>query len=286
MTTKKLETSLELMRQTLDKREAAKMHQLALWPDKDMGVPNELSRSALFAAIDDKYPRKTFDNAVIPSQAGFDITYTGHQLDQGHIDIFEGIMHFARGVHEGNLVRFSRHRLLKLIGRSTGGNEHKWLLSRLNHLTATSVCINQGDKRVFWGSLLPRGATDNETGEYIVEISRDLAKLFGRGFTRVEWEQRYQLKRSPLAQWLQLYYSSHAQPMPVSVSWLHEVTGSGTQELRKFRQSLRAALRKLEAIAAITGWSIDPKSDLVHVIRTPSQAQARYLANRDEKTRV
>ena len=46
------------------------------------------------------------------------------------------------------------------------------------------------------------------------------------------------------------------------------------------------ALRKLEAIAAITGWSIDPKSDLVHVMRTPSQAQARYLANRDEKTRV
>ena len=121
MTTKKLETSLELMRQTLDKREAAKMHQLALWPDKDMGVPNELSRSALFAAIDDKCPRKTFDNALIPSQAGFDITYTGHQLDQGHIDIFEGIMHFARGVHEGNLVRFSRHRLLKIIGRSTGG---------------------------------------------------------------------------------------------------------------------------------------------------------------------
>ena len=265
-----------------EEREAAKVHQMDFWPDTHMGVPNELARSALFAAIKPpkKADRKLMQQAPIASQGEYSITYTGQQLDQEHIDIFEGIMHFARRVQEGNHVRLTRYALLKLLGKGDSKPEYDALLLHFEHLTATSVAISQGDKRVFWGSLLPRGAMDTETGEIVVEVSRDLTKLFGRGMSRVEWAERRKIGRHPLAKWLHLYYAGHVRPHPVSVTWLREHSGSDTTELFKFRQSLRKALQKLQAVGAIEAWEIDPNADLVHVRRTLAPAQTRQLESR------
>lgn len=273
-----LARTFERISETIERRESAKIYQLEIWPDRQMGVPNEISRSALFAAIQAK-GRTYVDNSPIASQQGFEISYTGQKLDQDHLDIFEGIMHFARGVHEGNKVQFTAHRLLKLIGRHTGGNQHKWLYRRLQHLTATSVAIVKDGQRVFWGSLLPQGAARLDSGAYVVEISRDLIKLFGRGFTRIEWTQRRQLITKPLAQWLQMYYMSHTKPLPVGVSFLRSTSGSATQSLRKFRQNLKAALDEIKAVEVIVSWYIDPKTDLVHVIRAPSTPQLGHAEN-------
>ena len=272
-----LQASYRRMEASIQKREAEKIYQLEMWPEKDLGVPNELSRSALFAAIDPRKPRAHLQNQFIAAQGGYSIHYTGPQLDQSYFDVFQGIVHIARGVHEGNEVRFTAHQLLKLIGRSTGGDQHKWLYIAFQNLTATSVAIVKDGKRVFWDSLLRRGQGDIETGKYVIEISRDLAKLFERGFTRVEWEQRRRLIRKPLAQWLHFYYSSHAKPVPVSVEWLRETSGSTTQVLRKFRQNLKAALRQIQDVGVISEWHIDSKTDLVHVTRIPSPSQLKYL---------
>lgn len=264
-----------------EEREAAKIYQIDFWPDTHMGVPNEIARSALFAAIkpppNDK--RKLLTQANIASQGEYLITYTGQQLDQEHIDIFEGIMHFARRAQEGRRVSLTRYALLKLLGRATGKEQYDWLLLHFEQLTATSLAIHQDGKRVFWGSLLPRGALDSETGEIVVEVSRDLAKLFGRGFSRVEWEERRQIGRHPLAKWLHLYYAGHTQPHPVSVDWLRQHCGSDTAKIFKYRQSLRKALQKLQDIGALEAWHIEPETDLVHVKRRPKLSQSRHLAN-------
>jgi hypothetical protein len=259
------------------RQENAKVYQFPIWPEPDRGIPNEFSRSALFAAIQAK-GRSYFDNQQIASQEGYTITYTGQRLDQTHLDVFEGIMHIARGIHEGNKIRFSANGLLKLIGRDIGNAQHKWLLRTLNHLTATSVQIKKENEKVFWGSLLPKGCgRPNSGGEYEVEITRELILLFDRGFTQVDWEQRRKVRRKPLAQWLQLYFSSHAKPHPVTISFLHEKTGSTTKSLRKFKPLLKAALSELEEIGAIVKWSIDD-TDKVSVIRIPSPSQQRYLS--------
>lgn len=259
----------------IKKHEDEKPYQLEIWPDKDRGVPNELSRSALFPAIHPK-KRGLLQNQFIASQGGFSIHYTGAQLDQSYLNVFLGIMHLARGVHEGNLVRFSGHQLLKLIGRGTSGADHKWLYTAFQTLTATSVAIVKDGKRVFWDSLIRRGEADLETGHYAIEISRDLTKLFERGFTRIEWEQRRKLLHKPLAQWLQFYYASHAKPLPVSVTFLRDTSGSATQALWKFRQNLKTALEQIKEVGVIDAWRLD-KEDLVHVTRTPSQSQQKYL---------
>ncbi len=277
-----LRASLRRMETSIQKREAGKVYQLEMWPEKDLGVPNELSRSALFAAIDPRKKRQFLRNQFIAAQGTYSIHYTGPQLDQSHSDVFQGILQLARGMHEGNEVHFTAHRLLKLIGRSTGGDQHKWLYMIFQDLTATSVAIVKDGNRVFWDSLLRRGKGELDTGKYIIEISRDLAKLFERGFTRIEWEQRHKLIRKPLAQWLQFYYASHAKPVPVSVDFLHEMSGSTNKDKRDFKRRLKEALDQIKAVGVISEWSIDPKTNLVHVKRIPSASQLKYLKNRQE----
>jgi hypothetical protein len=238
-------------------------------------VPNEIVRSALFAAIQAQ-GREYLDGAQISSQEGYAVRYTGQRLDQSHLDVFEGIMHVARGVHEGNKVFFSAYRLLLIIGRSTGKSDYVWLNRTMHHLTATALEIRDlSSTRVFWGSLLPHAACDEATGQYVVEINRDLINLFERGFTQIDWEQRRQLRRKPLAQWLHLYYSSHAKPFPVSAAWLREKSGSKTAVLRAFRYNLKAALDQIQRVGVIETWKI--AGDIVSVTRVPSASQQRYI---------
>ena len=270
-----LTETIERMQEAFEQRSAAKIYQLPFWPDPARGIPNEFIRSALFAAIQAR-GRDYLDNAEIACQQGYSILFTGQRLDQSHLDVFEGVMHIARGVHEGNRICFSAHGLLRLIGRNTGQSDHAWLHRTLKQLTATAVEIRDvASKRLFWGSLLPRGAADEGSSQYVVEVNRDLAKLFDRGFTQVDWDQRRLLRRKPLAQWLHLYYSSHAKPYPVSVTWLHSKSGSKTASLRAFRQNLKAALGEIVAIGVIQSWEII--DNLVHVARTPSPSQQHHI---------
>ncbi len=276
-----LAKSFRHMDASFQKREAEKVYQLEMWPERNIGVPNELSRSALFPAIHPK-KRGLLQNQLIAAQGDYSIHYTGGQLDQSYFDVYLGILHIARGGHEGNHVRFTAHQLLKLIGRSTGGKDHKWLYITIQTLSATSVAILKEGKRVFWDSLIRRGEADLEAGKYDIEIFRDLAKLFERGFTRVEWEQRRKLIHKPLAQWLQFYYTSHAKPLPVSVDFIRETSGSINKDRRDFKRRLKEALNQIQAVGVISEWRIDPKTNHVHVTRIPSPSQLKHLSNQQE----
>jgi len=267
--------ALSRVEETVARREAAKIYQFPLWPEPDRGLPNEIIRSALFPAVrvrGDKFQ----ENVPIAAHKGLTITYTGAPLTQSDLDIFEGVMHLARGTPENHWVKFSRHSLLKLIGRSTGKSDHDRLQRSLQCLAASVVIIHRdgegGQKaRVYWGSLLPQGAYDEASGLFAVKIDRELVKLFERGFTRVQFEQRHKLRKKPLAQWLHLYYSSHQTPFPVSVAFLAEKSGSDTQNLKHFRANLRAALDELVKLDFFSRYLIT-KGDVVEVERTAARA--------------
>ena len=266
MTTKaKLDQQLKSLGNKIAARESAKIHQFPLWGDPQRGVPNEFARSALFAAIHGRSREYLLDKPIF-SQNGFSITYTGISLTQAHLDVFEGIMHLAREVPEENIVRFTAHSLLKLIGRKTSGCDHKRLSNTLKELTATAVSIKRDDRAVYWGSLLPEGAAEPENGYYAVAVNRQLIKLFERGFTVIEWQQRKALARSPLAKHLQLWLSSHDDPHPVTVQYLRDITGSQTKQLWKFRQSLKVALNRLKEVGVLVDWHID-EEDKVHFVK-------------------
>jgi len=275
-----LSASLERMRTSMAKREAeaesAKVYQFPLWPEYAAGVPNELIRSALFAAVDG-HNRRQMRLEPIAAQGSTIISFTGAQLTQAHLDVFAGIMHLSRGAHEGNRVKFSGHELLKLIGRRTSGREHNWLYGMLVDLASNTISIVKDDKKFFFGHLISCGAGDLDRGSYSIEITRELVKLFDRGFTRVQWEQRRKLKQKPLACWLQVFYSSHEHAYPISVKYIREKSGSNTAQLWKFRQNLKAALDEIMAVGVIKAWRIDDDKVMVdrcNTIATPISGNA------------
>lgn len=246
-------------------RESAKVIQLAFWADQQRGIPNEFARSALFAAVAPNKARYV-ERETVFSQKGFTVTFTGKRLTQSDLDVFEGVAHLARRTHEGNAVRFKASHLLDLIGRSKGKTQYQWLLDVLQRLTATSVAIEREGQEVFWGSLLPEGAARLQDGEFVVTVSRQLIKLFDRGFTALEWEQRRRLTKKPLAQHLHAWICSHDKPFPVTVEYLRNITGSETKNLKHFRANLKSALDSIQATKAIKAWHID-QDDKVHVVR-------------------
>ena len=258
--------TLERLGQSIEQRESAKVYQLPLWGDPQRGVPNDFARSALFSAT--KGTGTTYlREEVIFSQAGVSITYSGPRLTQDHLDVFEAIMHLAREMPEGNAVRFTRRGILKLIGRGIGNTDHQRLMRTLTDLTATSVTVKRKGAKVYWGSLLPEGAANPENGFYAVLINRNLIKLFERGFTIIEWEQRRALARKPLAQALQVWLSSHDNPYPVTVQYLHDITGSKDNELRYFRRRLLNALNQLKEVGILAGWRYDKPTGKVHFVK-------------------
>lgn len=253
-----LDGRLASLKRNVEERAAARVYQLSLWNDVQRGVPNEFVRSALFPAISPNKARYV-QRETLFSQEGFTIEYTGQQLTQSDLDVYEGIMHLGRSMHEGNQIEFTAHSLLKLVGRDTGKSQHEWLLNVLQRLTATSLLIRRGGDRVYWGSLLPEGAANLDSGRYRVELRREMLQLFARGYTLIEWDQRRALGKKPLAQALHGWICSHKQPHAVTVKFLHGLTGSQQKELRFFKAKLRAALAEIEATGAIKSWHIDEK---------------------------
>ena len=124
-------------------RGPAQVIQLPLWPAPKRGAPNAVLRGALFAAIhkDRQYMRR---KELIAAQDGITIRYTGEQLDQADLDVWEQVLHLARTQALGKRCYFTAHGFLKALGRSTGKMNHEWLEFALARLSATSVEITSG----------------------------------------------------------------------------------------------------------------------------------------------
>jgi TrfA protein len=256
----------------------AQIVHLPLWPEPTRGAPNDILRSALFAAIQGK-GREFLKQRLIAAYDGIQIKYTGEQLEQSDLDVWEHVLHLARQHPLGTVCHFKGGAFLKAIGRSTGKKDYRWLDGVLSRLTACEVRI---ERRGFihGRGLIIAHDTDTKTRLYKVSIDPDTATLYAAGWTAINWQQRQALRRKPLALWLHGYYATHAKPLPLKVDTLRSLSGSKTNALRKYRQQLRKAFNELKAIGAIASWQIDA-ADLVIVDRGDAitKSQRRHLSH-------
>lgn len=255
--------------------------QLPIWPDAVRGVPNSILRSALFGAV--KRGRRTFmQREPVASYEGVTILQTGPRLDQADLDVWEQCMHLARTGGLGTRIQFAAHGFLKATGRSTGGKDVEWLKGAFARLASSVVEIKDG-KRAYFGPMLHHGTRDDETGHYCIEINPAIVSLYGSdGWSQIEFEQRKELRRQPLAQWLHGFYTTHAAPYPIKVETIHRLSGSEAKQLKHFRAELREALEKLDAA---TGWTSEINdADLVRIKKKPSGSQARHLIKQKLKS--
>lgn len=259
-----LQNTLNRLGKTIKKRNENSIIQFPLWPEVKRGTPNSFLRSALFSAIQGK-DRMYMEEVTLFSQKGITVKYTGMQLNQEDLTLWETLAYLAKPYPLGNECVLTAHSILKELGLPTGGKNHKVLHSGIIRLTACAVEIMH-EGRVFFGSMIEGGVKDEVTSFYNIRLNRDLIKLYGNTqWTAIDWQQRLALRRKPLAQYLHGYYSSHLEPYPVKISTLHGLAGSQNSQLKDFKRQVKAALEALVSIGFLQSYQIE--GDLVSVKR-------------------
>jgi TrfA protein len=259
-----INAALGRMNEAARQREAQQAIQLPLWPEPKRGTPNSFIRSALFAAIQSK-DRVFLKEATLASQKGIAVKFTGEQLNQEDLTVWETLAHLARQHPLGQTCEFTAHGLLKSLGLHTGLSQHKQLHSTIIRLTACAVEIAH-EGRTYFGPLVKSGVKDDLTSHYRIELNRELIRLFGDNqWTALDWQQRQMLRRKHLAQALHAFYSSHREPFPVKVDTLRGYVGSKNQQKAGFKVKLRTALEELVQIGFLKNYRLD--GDLVVVDR-------------------
>jgi TrfA protein len=241
-----LEQKIARARQSAQDREATEVLQLPLWPPTRRGTPNTFIRSALFSAIQSK-DRAYLKEEVLASQDGITVKFTGQQLNQEDLSLWETLVHMAKELPLGSILQCSAHSILTALGLPHGGEQHKQLHSGIIRLTACAVEVVVEGKK-FFGPLIKGGvqAEVTSTSHYALELNRGLIKLYGEcQWTAIDWEQRRRLARKPLAQALHGYYSSHRNPYPVTLKFLQRITGSRNKQVAGFKRRCGEALKEL-----------------------------------------
>ncbi|POZ49694.1 plasmid replication initiator TrfA [Methylovulum psychrotolerans] len=289
-----LEKSLANLQRTIEERTAkegkpteAEKHahktadiiQLPLWPEVTRGTPNSFLRGALFAAIQGK-EREYFKGKMLATREGIKIRYTGMQLDQSDLDVWEQAAELARAHPLGNVCHFTIHGFLKALGRNTGNKDHEWLKDVLRRLTASCVEVTH-DRYTYGGSLL-EFVHDEEKKTYILSLNPKILSMYKAGWTAIDWDIRQKLRRKPLALWLHGYLSSDAENYDTKIETIHRLSGSKTKELWKFKQNLKNALTDIEA-ATDGQIKATIEGDIVSFERFCTSTQARHIAKKSRK---
>jgi hypothetical protein len=224
-----------------DSAPPAEVVQLPLWPEAKRGVPNSVLRGALFAAVQGR-GRRYLEREILASQSGITVRFTGMQLDQSDLDVWEQALHLARQHPLGTRCYFTARGFLKALRRADSGRtNHEWLKSAFSRLLGCGVEITH--ERVTYGGSLLEFIRDEDTGRYLLEINPNIVNLYTAGrWTATDWEQRRRLRGKPLALWLQGFYASHAEPHALSVEYLRNLSSSRTKRLRRFKENLNRAL--------------------------------------------
>jgi hypothetical protein len=258
-----LQNQLDRLQKKVDERSLSKELKLPDWPNTKRGTPNSFLRSALFSAIQSK-DRVFLKNAVLASQEGFTVKFTGEQLNQEDLTLWETLVHLAKDQPLGNICEFTAYGILQSMGLGDGGIERDRLHIGIIRLGACMVEISHNGSRTYFSSLIDSGAKDELTSHYTIQLNRQLIKLYGQN-TWVDWEQRLQLRKKPLAQALHSYYSSHKKPYPVKIETLHQLSGSKNKQMPNFKTKIVSALDELVNINFVKSYRID--GDMVIVKR-------------------
>ena len=269
-------------------------HTLPIWPDEVRGGPNPLLRSAFFAAVASKHRKIFADQAVaskepegilIAAQDGVTIKYTGTQLNQYDADVFFEILHRSRRSPLGTFAIFSGSDFLKSIGRVRNNLNYEDLDTSLRRLKRGTVDVAwrgaNSRPMQYTGSLLAEVERETESKLYKVSLFPKIKILFEpTSLTYLQWPDRKKLLRAPLAQWLHSYFSTHARPFPITVSWIQEKSGHADSRRADFLRTLRNAVKVLKDQL---GWEVEWTGDLLKVAHKPTSSQMRHIERSDRR---
>jgi len=261
------------------------------WPDDRRGIPAFLLRTPIGGPLQRGRRVTILEPITLATLRPVTATWTGSQVDAPVLDVYLHLLHCARHktIPLGVPHAVKPYSILKGLDLNIGSSEYKQLRTALKVLAS----VEMQDLRL--GALPPQPSGEpvwllryswpEETGAtltvtlplWLQELATNPDFRLHGSWTWLDWEARKALRGQQLAQWLHGYFSSHADPFPISVARLRELCGSsladklkgGSGRLSTFRESLRIAL---DALALQVGWLgiIEDGTDVITLEKQPS----------------
>jgi hypothetical protein len=277
-TTKPIRTASEILaightkaneaRERMDNSAADKPVQLYL-PGMDeltRAMPNHVARSSLFAPVG-RGRKKQHAGTQLVSRSDAKILYWGEQLDEAQADVYMQVMYEATKHQLGEPFVINVAAFLRAIGRTTGGRDYEWLFKAMTALGVATIRIDVdtgkikdyklGHHRLF--HLVEWFDYDADAEAYMVKIDPRWQRVYGsKEFALVDWNKRLQITQGQdMAKALQrLIATSDETVQRYALEWLR-AKFEYASPLRKFKESLQAALRELERLAIIKSSKIE-----------------------------
>lgn len=240
--------------------------QLPLVSDHNRVSPNYLLRSAVFSVIE-KGHRAMLMRERVAAQDGYEVFFSGAQLDQADLDVWLHCLHLSAG-KLGEPIEVGLLSFLRSIGRAAGSANQEWLRDSLVRLSMAVIQVKHQGVTV----MVPDRMVVYEEKEQIskstigLRVSPTMANLFGVArWTALDLGIRAQLIGQPLTQWLHAYLATHAKPLPIALSLLRSLSGSKVAELRMFRRSLKKAADRLVACGFLKSWTVNADDKFVGI---------------------
>lgn len=233
-----------------------------LWDDDRRGVPNPFIRGGLFTT------RRSVDREAMKAQrivslSNYAINYSGEELRQDDLSLWVCLLTRSRGMQVGDPIFFTAYSLIKDLGWRMHSESYERLRGSIERMKLTSMSIlTNNSKSGYTGSLIRDFAfdaiDDNGNFKWMVRLEPAITSLFHvDSTTLLEWDQRRKIGgRATITLWLHAFYSSHRDPIPYSVSKIHELCRSEEKKMANFRIRLRQALERLVEIGFLSSYTI------------------------------
>jgi hypothetical protein len=208
-------------------------------------IPNCFLRGALFGMVR-KGRRALVGDMPIFTMSQYDLTFTGYELDQNDLEVWDTLMYLAKERKVDNELRITLYDLcqqLKIIATNTS---YEAILKRVQRLQLGQVKIKLNDKE-FGGSLLNNYFVDKAgDGKLVIEYNKKLTPLFTDGdYTLISADIRHLLGDNQLARWMYNFYESHREPIPFAIDFIQKLCRS-ENSLKDFKYKLKIALQEVK----------------------------------------
>lgn len=207
-------------------------------------IPNSFLRGALFGMVR-KGRRSLVGDMPIFTMSQYDLTFTGYELDQNDLELWDTLIYLAKERNVNNELRITLYDLCQQMRLSYNQERSKKLEERALRLQLGQVKI-QTNNKTFAGSLINNVYIDKEgDGKLVIEYNKKLAPLFTEDFTYISADIRHLLGDNQLARWLYNFYESHNQPIPFAIDFIKKLCRSDS-ELKGFKQKLKISLEQVK----------------------------------------
>lgn len=244
--------------------------ELPFWDEDNRGVPNPLIRSGLFS-VQNTEKRDYLNKFEVASLSNYTISYTGKDLQQDDLSVWMSLINMAKAKPLTDSVIFTGYQLIKDLKWRMHSESYKRAKESIERMKVTGLEITtKSADKGYVGSLIREFSWDEMCADgnarWMVRFEPRVSILFLNDTTTlVDWETRKKIgSRATVALWLHAFYSSHREPIPMSVEKFHELCRSA-DTVSSFRRTLTLALGKLIQVEFLE--SFEMKDGVLRVVK-------------------